>query len=89
MDVNIRGDAETISANTPRLNIEEGDVLLIGKNHAALVIGFEGEQILEAEGAIGPEYIWITDSNYVGSCKPSTRKIAWDDDHIRGVYRPI
>lgn len=82
----MRGDAWTLQGNTPLLNVDLNDVILIGKDHAALVVGFEGTQ--EIGSITVPEYIVIHDTNYVAPCTPNTRKIAWNDSKIRGIYRP-
>jgi len=84
--VNIRGNAWTIQGNINPLNMDYGDVVLIGRDHGALIIGSEGEQWYG--NVIVPEYIWIADTNYVRPCTPSVRKIAWNNPAIRGVYSP-
>ena len=88
--INIRGDAVKHRPNLPFENLDVGDVLLmrIGKTaHDALIVGFE-EQV-EWRGMIAPRYIWITDTNAVKPCTPSTRKIQIDDEDIVGIYRPL
>ena len=60
------------------------DVILIGKDHAALIVGFTGERVPYQGAMVSPEII-ITDTNYVASCQPSTRKISRFSTSIRGV----
>lgn len=87
MGIDIRGDAWKQVPNRLLRHAEIGDVLLFdyggwGKDHAALIVGFEGWRV---EGtAIVPTSIIIAESNYV-RCKPGTRSIPWNDPTIRGV----
>ena len=83
--MNIKGDALTIFPNKSMWNVDVGDVLLLqyGKvAHAALIIGFEWE-----EGRQTPTYFWVVEANF-DRCKVTSRKIAWEDEHIKGIYTP-
>lgn len=87
--VQIYGDANRQVPNIPFNHMDKGDVLLMRFGniaHAALIVGFEEE--VEWRGMISPRYIWITDTNAVKKCTPSTRRIQIDDERITGVYRP-
>jgi hypothetical protein len=90
--VNIRGDAWTIGVNKPLRNANVGDVLLFdyggkGKDHGALIIGFEGETA-SFQGAVGPRYIRIWECNY-DRCKCGERLIRWDEPELKGVFSPL
>jgi len=83
--VNIKGDAWSLKPNLSRWNVDVGDVLLLqyGKvSHAALIIGFEWE-----EGRQTPTHFWIVEGNYK-RCQVTSRKIKWEDGHIRGIFSP-
>lgn len=85
--VNIHGDAANLVGNIPEKTIDVGDVLLFhyGKeDHAALVIGFEGQVALPEQGVVIPKYILIHESNYY-SCQESYRSISYFDPAIKGV----
>lgn len=88
--VNIRGDADTLSPNTPFENLEAGDVLLMRYGnvyHAALIISYSGAVALPSEGIVVPKTITIEEWNYV-HCKHTIRTLAFNDEHIRGIYTP-
>lgn len=81
----MRGNAWDIVPTHALQNVDVGDVLLTyeGPGHAAEVTGFEGEMLYQ--GYIAPQFIWVIE-NWNGVVR--NRKIAWDSEIIRGVYRP-
>lgn len=84
LGVEIRGDAWKQIPNKTIMEAAEGDVLLTseGGGHAALIVGFEGEQDLGY--AIAPQYILVQEANYT-RCKAGMRRIPWGSPAIRGV----
>lgn len=89
--IDVRGDAWTIVPNVRRENLVEGDVLLFdyggkGKDHAAVIVSFEGE--VDLGYATAPEFIYIFETNYK-KCTPGYRKVRWDDPSIKGGLRPL
>lgn len=88
-DINVRGDAYTISPSISREMASVRDVVLfdIGNiDHAAEITGFEGAMILG--NFIVPRYIHIIEANYK-TCQVTTRKIEWTDTSIKGIYHPL
>lgn len=87
LGVAIRGDAWKQVPNAPLEYADVGDVMLfdyggVGKDHVALIVGFQGAKIVGT--AIVPEYIVVSETNYT-RCKPGTRLIPWEDPSIKGV----
>jgi len=77
-------------ANTPFINMDVGDVLLMRYDrvyHVALIVGFSGEKV-EYQGAIARRNIIIQEWNYI-PCKGGSRIISLDDEHIWGVLRSL
>lgn len=90
MGIQIKGDAWTIRPNIPKNSLTEGDVLLFnyggkGKDHAALILSFEGKQ--QIGNAYAPEFINVIEANY-DRCEVGTRKVRWDDPSIKGGFIP-
>ena len=86
--VQIKGDAWTITPTHNVIYATEGDVLLTteGPGHAALIVGFEGEQDMGTY--IAPQFIKVIEANY-RKCEVGTRLIPWNSKEIRGIYRPL
>ena len=88
--IEIHGDAWRIAPTHPISRSTEGDVILfdyggVGKDHGAEIISFEG---LVKEGDFThPAYIKVLEANY-NRGKVGTRLVPWDDETIKGVYRP-
>ena len=86
-NINIRGDAWTITPTHLLKNASVGDVLLTteGPGHGAEIVGFEGQ--MELNGVVVPRWIHSIEANYE-RCKVSTRRIEWTNPEIRGIYHP-
>lgn len=90
--IEVYGDAINLQPNLPSENLDVGDVLVLryGKvGHVAEIIGYEGEQKLTVNGrtVLVPETLTILEANFKAG-QVTVRTLAWDDTHIKGVYRP-
>jgi len=88
--IDIRGNANTIPVTHSLNEATEGDVLLwntrSGDDHGDEIIGFEGQVHMGTH--YEPEYILVWGCNWT-PCKCGERKVKWDDERLKGVYRPL